>query len=312
MIGDQAGATPGPGDGRAVTIGVFDGVHAGHRALLTVARAEADALAVPLTVLTFDPHPMSIVRPELAPCRLASIEQRRELLLAAGADDVTVVPFDLELSRLTPAEFVQEWLVERLAAVAVITGDNFRFGHRAAGDLTTLRELGADSGFTVTGVTLATADDAPWSSTRIRAMIGAGDVAGAARGLGRPYRLDGMVVRGAQRGRELGYPTANLAVDPATCVPADGVYAARAVLPDAAGGQRRVGAAVSIGANTTFGESTPQVEAYLLEPGPWDLYDTELALDFVARIRDMATFADADLLREAMADDVANAVRLLS
>lgn len=296
-----------------VTIGVFDGVHAGHRALIAAARDEADELGLPLTVLTFDPHPMSVVRPELAPCRLASIDERRALLHAAGADAVVVVPFDADLSQLSPQDFGTHWLVDELGAAAVVTGENFRFGHRAAGDLTTLRELGKRYGFTVTGVDLAASEDeVAWSSTRIRELIRGGDVVAAAAGLGRPYRVAGVVVRGAQRGRELGYPTANLTVAAGTCVPADGVYAAHAVVAPGSPDQRAVAAAVSVGANSTFGETEPRIEAYLMEPGEWDLYGSPLAIDFVQRLRGMATFASVDDLLTAMADDVRAAQQILA
>ena len=306
----QSGASPG---GAVVTIGVFDGVHAGHRALIAAARREADERGLPLTVLTFDPHPMSVVRPDLVPCRLASIEQRQALLLDAGADQVCVVTFDEDLSQLTPEEFVQQWLVDRHSARAVVIGGNFRFGHRASGDLRTLRESGDRYGFTVTGLDLATSDDdVAWSSTRIRDMIREGDVGAAAEGLGRPYRVEGVVVRGEQRGRELGYPTANLAIEPGTCVPADGVYAARAVLDAGSEDERVVAAAVSVGANSTFGETDPRIEAYLMEPGEWDLYGQSLALDFVQRLRGMVTFASVDDLLAAMAADVRDAERILA
>ena len=298
---------------RVVTIGVFDGVHAGHRALIDAARDEADELDVPLVVLTFDPHPMSVVRPELVPCRLASIDQRGDLLLAAGADNVRVVTFDEALSQLSPEEFVKQWLVDRLRAAAVVVGDNFRFGHRASGDLSTLRELGDRYGFTVTALDLAVSDDdVVWSSTRIREMIRSGDVSGAAQGLGHPPRVEGVVVRGEQRGRELGYPTANLAVAPGACVPADGVYAARAVLAPGTAEQREVAAAVSVGANSTFGGTEPRIEAYLMEAGDWDLYGRHLAIDFIQRLRGMVTFADVDELLAAMATDVDEARRILA
>ena len=309
MSTHQPAASPRPA---VVTIGVFDGVHRGHEALLGAARDQARERGLPLTVLTFDPHPLSVVRPDAAPCRLASLAHRVHLLHEAGADEVRVLPFDAALSHKSPREFVDHVLVDDLQAAAVVTGANFRFGHRAAGDTGTLRELGEEFGFAVVAVPLATSGDAPWSSTRIRELIRTGDVAGAAVGLGRPYRVSGEVVRGAQRGRDLGYPTANLALVPGTCVPADGVYAARAVLDPESTRERFVPAAVSVGANTTFGETEARIEAYLMEPGEWDLYGRPMALDFVDRIRGMQTFADASDLQRAMADDVARAGRILA
>jgi riboflavin kinase/FMN adenylyltransferase len=301
----------GSGEPCVVTIGVFDGVHRGHRALLAVARDHADAMGLPLTVLTFDPHPMSVVRPGDAPCRLATLTHRCRLLLDAGADAVRVLTFDAELAALSPEEFVAQYLVRDLGAQIVVTGENFRFGHRASGDTETLAELGVGGGFRVAAVPLAADDSAVWSSTRIRQLIATGDVTSAEMGLTRPHRVSGTVVRGDQRGRELGYPTANLATADGLCIPEDGVYAAWAVLAPDTGHERPVAAAVSVGANTTFGASAPRIEAYLMEPGEWQLYDAPLAIDFVARIRGMVAFPTVADLLTAMSGDVLAAQRLL-
>lgn len=296
----------------AIAIGVFDGVHHGHRELIAVARAEADAAGLPLTVLTFDPHPMSVVRPDAAPCRLATLDHRIRLLVEAGADHVRVVPFDAELAALSPQDFVAHYLVADLGARLVVAGENFRFGHRAAGDVELLRALGAESGFAVMTVPLAADESAVWSSTRIRDLIRAGDVTSAAIGLTRPHRVEGPVVRGDQRGRELGYPTANVQPSAGTCLPGDGVYAGYGILDAGTARERRIPAAISVGANMTFGGTEPRVEVFLMKPGEWNLYDQHVAVDFVARIRGMVAFASVEDLLDAMSGDVLAAQRLLA
>ena len=302
----------GPADPTVVTIGVFDGVHRGHRTLIAAARAEADAVGLPLTVVTFDPHPVSVVRPDAAPCRLADLDHRIRLLGDAGADRVRVVTFDQELASLSPQEFARDFLVADLTARVVVTGENFRFGHRASGDVGVLAEVGETAGFRVVGVPLAADESAVWSSTRVRELLRAGDVAGAEVGLTRPHRVRGTVVRGDQRGRELGYPTANVQPEPHICVPADGVYAGWAVLEPDTDDERRVAAAVSVGANKTFGGTEPRVEAYLMEQGEWELYGQSLAVDFVARIRGMVAFPTVADLTDAMSGDVLAARRILA
>lgn len=312
MNASELHAANDPADPTVVTIGVFDGVHRGHRTLISAARAEADAAALPLTVLTFDPHPVSVVRPDAAPCRLADLAHRVRLLKGAGADHVRVVTFDKELSSLSPQEFAQQYLVDELAARVVVTGENFRFGHRAAGDVALLAQIGEDDGFRVVGVPLAADESAVWSSTRIRELLRSGDVTGAAVGLTRPHRIRGTVVEGDRRGRELGYPTANLEVEPGLCIPADGVYAGWAVLEPDTDQERRVAAAVSVGANMTFGGTEPRIESFLMEPGEWDLYGQTLAVDFVGRIRGMVAFPTVADLLDAMSGDVQAAGRILA
>lgn len=299
----------GPDGPTVVTLGVFDGVHRGHRYLIARARAEADRLDIPLTVVTFDPHPLSVVRPELAPARLATVRHRVQLLAGAGADRVRLLTFDRQLSSLEAADFAVEYLKHDLHAASVVAGENFRFGHRAAGDLDLLRSLAA--GFEVVDVPLDADESETWSSTRIRALVARGDVAGAALGLARAHRVEGPVVRGDRRGRELGYPTANIDVVPNSCVPLDGVYAGHVVIDPYSGAPERVPAAISVGANTTFGGTQPRVEAYLMDPRDWDLYDTYVAVDFVARLRDMRTFSSREELVAAMAGDVRAARALL-
>lgn len=299
-------------DPTVVTLGVFDGVHRGHRYLIARARAAADRADLPLTVVTFDPHPLSVVRPELAPLRLATPRHRIRLLAGAGVDKVRLLTFDRQLSALEAPDFAARYLVRELQAAVVVAGENFRFGHRAAGDLDLLAAIGTTAGFDVVSVPLDADESETWSSTRIRALVTAGDVAGAALGLAREHRVEGPVVVGDKRGRTLGYPTANLEVEPGTCVPLDGVYAGFAVVDPYTPDERRVPAAVSVGANTTFGGTEPRVEAHLMEPGEWDLYGRELAVDFVARLRGMHTFSSQAELVSAMAADVAAARRLLA
>lgn len=283
----------------AVSIGVFDGVHLGHQALLTRTISVARGSGLRAVAVTFDPHPAKVVRPEAAPAMLATLDRRLELLAGLGLDAVAVVRFDSAFSQLTPEEFFASVLQQRLGAQAVVQGENFRFGHRGAGDLDTLRRLGAPTGLVVEALGLAEQDGAPVSSTRIRDLIAAGDVDGAAALLGRPHRVPGRVVTGEGRGRDLGFPTANLEPPLGLAVPADGVYAGWCVAEGS-----RWPAAISIGVNPTFGGSTRQVEAYLLDVEV-DLYGASVALDFVARLRAMATFSSAGELVEAIAADVA-------
>ena len=218
-----------------VTIGVFDGVHLGHQRIVARAAAAAGELGLPLVVVTFDPHPAEVIRPGSHPRLLCSLTRRAQLLGDLGADAVCALQFTLEFSQLPPAEFVRAVLAERLHARRVVVGENFRFGHRAAGDLALLAELGEKYEFRADGVPLLAQDGITMSSSAIRDRVAAGDVAGAARGLGRPHRVEGVVVRGARRGRALGFPTANLETDEHTAIPADGVYAGWLASPDADG-----------------------------------------------------------------------------
>jgi len=262
----------------------------------------ADALTLPLVVVTFDPHPADVARAGTPPTRLSSVAQRAELLVGAGADGVWVIPFTTELSQLTPEEFVAQMLVVHLAPVAVVVGGDFRFGHRASGDVTTLAQLGQRYGFTVDAVAMVGRDGPqPWSSTAVRAMLAAGDVEGAADVLARPHRVEGEVVHGDHRGRGLGFPTANLDVDDRVAVPADGVYAGWLVR---AGGQR-LPAAVSVGTNPMFDGDHRRVEAYVLDADEdLDLYGEHVAVDFVSRVRGMERFDTVPELVEQMGRDV--------
>jgi riboflavin kinase / FMN adenylyltransferase len=281
-----------------VTIGVFDGVHRGHQRIIARATELAGGLRLPTVVITFDPHPDEIVRPGTRPPLLCSPKRRTELLANLGADAVMVLPFTLELSRMGPDEFVQSVLVDRLRAARVVVGEDFRFGHRARGDVALLRELGDKYDFEAEGVPLV-ADGEPISSTLVRRRLAEGAVESATRLLGRPHRVEGVVVRGARRGRDLGFPTANLETLPHTAIPGDGVYAGYLQAPDT-----RWPAAISIGTNPTFGDGVRVVEAYALDRDDLDLYGEHVGVDFVARLRDTLKFDSVDALVEQMRHDV--------
>lgn len=286
----------------SVALGVFDGVHLGHRAMLEHAAAAADAGRT--VAVTFDPHPMEVVTGQ-PPLLLCTLEERFELLRQAGADDVEVLPFSRELAVLPPEAFHEQWIVRRFEADAVTVGDNFRFGHRAAGDVSTLRELNDAAGIDTVVVPLTLADGEAVSSTRIRRLlVDEGNVALAEHLLGRPFSLGGPVVQGAQRGRELGMRTANLGLRRGLAVPLDGVYAARARVE----GIGEFDAAVSIGTNPQFHEpgepAARTVEAHLLDHEGEDFYGARIDIWFVARIRGQAVFATVAQLVEQMQQDL--------
>lgn len=299
-----------PGWGRSVvTVGVFDGVHRGHQHLIAAAVAAGRARHLPTVLITFDPHPAEVVRPGSHPARLTELRRRADLVAELGVDAFLVLPFTTELSRMSPAEFAHEVLVDRLHAAAVLVGRNFTFGHRAAGDVTVLAELGRRFGFAVEGVELTTADGqdgVTYSSTYIRSCIDAGEVEAAAAALGRPHRVEGVVVHGYRRGRQLGFPTANIATPPFTALPADGVYAGRFVLRD-----RQLPAAVSVGSNPTFSGTVRTVEAYVLDVDE-DFYGHEVGIDFMTRLRGQERYDDLDELVAAIRDDVARTRALLT
>jgi riboflavin kinase/FMN adenylyltransferase len=287
-----------------VTIGVFDGVHRGHQRIVARAAQIGRERNLPVVVITFDPHPDEVIRPGSHPPFLCSARRRAELLASLGADAVCVIPFTLEFSRLDPDEFVRAVLVERFHAAVVVVGEDFRFGHKAAGDVQLLAKLGEKYEFTAEGMPLL-ADGVTISSTAIRQMLTAGDVAAAAKALGRPHRVEGVVVRGHQRGRALGFPTANLETPPHTAIPADGVYAGWLASLDGDGRDaRRWPAAISIGTNPTFGEGDRTVEAYALDRDDLDLYGVHAAIDFTARLRGTLRFESVDALVEQMRRDV--------
>lgn len=288
-----------------VTIGVFDGVHRGHQQIIGRAVQRARDTDQPAVVLTFDPHPSEVVRPGSHPAVLTPMRRKADLLEQHGVDVLCLLPFTTEFSRLDPAEFVHLVLVEKLHAAAVVVGENFRFGHKAAGDLSTLRTLGRTFGFSTEEVPLLRDDDVTLSSTFVRSSIDAGEVDRAAQALGRPHRIDGIVVRGAGRGRQLGYPTANVRSDRHVAVPADGIYAGWAVLRG-----ERLPAAISVGTNPTFEGKDRTVEAYILDFDE-DIYGVELGVEFVQRIRGMERFERVQDLVDQMGRDVEQARRVL-
>ena len=295
--------------GTVVTIGNFDGVHLGHQHVLRRAREIGDQRGLPVVAITFDPHPMAVLRPEHAPTQLTTIERRADLLSEAGADHVLALPFDLDMAGWTPDRFGQRVLVDAVHAEAVVVGANFRYGTKAAGDVATLQAFGRDHGFVAEGIPL---DGGPmvWSSTYVRTCLAAGDVAGAAGALGHPYAVRGVVVQGDHRGRELGFPTANVPTDGMTAAPADGVYA---------GWLRRLDTgdsypvAISVGTNPTFtGVRERRVESYVLDRTDLELYGVEVEVSFVERLRGMVAFESVDKLVEQMRADVERARGLLA
>lgn len=293
-------AAPGGWGRSVVTIGVFDGVHRGHQAIIGHAVARARELGVKSVVVTFDPHPAEVVRPGSHPAVLTEPTRKAELIEALGVDVLCVVPFTPDFSRLSAEAFVHDILVEHLHAALVVVGGNFRFGHRAAGDVALLEQLGRTFGYAVEGAPLVAEAGTVFSSTYIRSCVAAGDVVAAASALGRPHRLEGVVVRGDRRGRELGFPTANLLCRRHAAVPADGVYAARLVRR----GQREpLMAAVSIGTNPSFSGRERRVEAYVLDFDA-DLYGERLALDFVAHLRGQVRYDSIEPLVAQIAEDV--------
>jgi riboflavin kinase/FMN adenylyltransferase len=307
------GDVPGDWGSSTVTIGVFDGVHRGHQRIVARAAEVAAAGRLPLVVVTFDPHPDEVVRPGSHPPLLCTLRRRAQLLGELGADAVCVLEFTLEFSRFVPDEFVRAVLADRLHARQVVVGENFRFGHRAVGDVALLAELGEKYDFTAEGVPLLTEDGVRISSSLIRDRLAAGDVAGAARGLGRPHRVEGVVVRGARRGRTFGIPTANLETAPHTAIPADGVYAGWLASLDGSGLEtERWPAAISVGTNPTFDGQHRVVEAYALDRDDLDLYGVHVAVDFTARLRGMDKFDSVDALIAQMNLDIAQARALLA
>jgi riboflavin kinase/FMN adenylyltransferase len=282
MLGD---ARPRP---RHVAVGEFDGVHLGHR----------EVIGGNDTVLTFEPHPLAVIRPQAQPKLLTSFEQRAARIAALGVQELVVIEFDQTFAQQSPAHFIDHVLVERLGATHVSVGENFRFGHGAAGD-TAL--LAADGRFETRVVTLVEVDGEIVSSSHIRALVQAGDVQHAARFLGSPFQLRGVVVEGDRRGRTLDFPTANIVPDEDLICPGHGVYAARA---------DGVCAAVSIGVRPTFSTDLGLlVEAYLLDSDV-DLYGRTLTIDFVARLRGERRFDSAEALVEQMRHDVEDTRRL--
>jgi riboflavin kinase/FMN adenylyltransferase len=273
---------------RKIAVGEFDGVHLGHREVIRGSD----------TVLTFEPHPLRVVRPEAAPKLLTSLEAKAELVGQLGVEELVVIPFDQGFAHQSPQEFIDDVLIGRLCATSVSVGDNFRFGHRAAGDPA---QLAADRRFDTRIVPLVEVDGEIISSSHIRGLVLAGEVEAARRFLGAPFQLRGEVVTGDQRGRTLGFPTANIVPDEALVCPGHGVYVARA------DGDCAV---VSVGVRPTFGTGRAVlVEVFVLDRN-LDLYGKELKVDFVTRLRGERRFDSVEALVEQMHADVERAREL--
>jgi len=288
-----------------VALGNFDGVHLGHQVVLRRAVEEGQERGARVIAATFDPHPRTVLARRSAPKLLTTLDQRREALLRYGADDVRVILFDEELSQKSPEEFVGDVLVGEIGAEAVVVGENFRFGHRAAGDAGDLGRIMGDLGGVAYAVPIRSEDgESALSSTHIRALIGAGEVGEAARLLGRPYVLRGEVVVGDQRGRTIGFPTANVVPDPALVVPARGVYAGFMRI-----GKESYAACTNVGVAPTFERGESHVEAHLLDFDE-DLYGRMVDVSFLRRIRPEKRFSRVDELKEQIARDVEEARRI--
>lgn len=278
-----------------VAIGNFDGVHKGHAALLAHARAVADAHGLPLAALTFEPHPRQFFKPSDKPFRLTPEHVKERRLKACGADSVEILDFNEIMASLTPQQFIDFMLVDHLNAVHVVVGSDFHFGRNRAGTLATLQ---GDARFKTHAVTLALAGDAPVSSTRIRAALEAGDIQAANTMLGWDWEIEGEVAHGDKRGRELGYPTANIPLGETLC-PAYGIYAVRV---DVGGGIWHRGAA-SIGLRPMFKVKEPLLEVYILD-FEGDLYGRTLRVQLVKKLRDEVKFDGLEALKTQMALDV--------
>ena len=291
-----------PASGAAVTVGTFDGLHIGHRSLIAKAIELAKAHGLESTVLTWDRHPFATLRPDRVPPLITSSERRMELIEEAGVDTLVVLPFDKEFSTWPPEQFVGRVLSIGLAARVVVVGRGWRFGHKAAGDVALLHHLGREGGFSIEEMPISEAEGSPVSSSRVRDAVSSGDVALGRILLDRPFDIDGAVVRGAARGAGLGFPTANLEVDPSLVRPANGVYAGRARVRDV-----WYPAAINVGVVPHFGgregETPVKIEAFLLD-FEGDLYGQLLRLEFHERLREERSFASVEALISQMGEDV--------
>ena len=288
---------------KVLAIGIFDGVHLGHQQIISSARDHGD-----VTVITFDPHPISVVAPERTPTQLISLKDRIELLKSAGAKSVEVINFTKEFSQLSADQFIEDVLVGRFAAEHVVIGQNFNFGHKAQGTPKYLAQVGPKYGFDVNIVKLAEDRGSAISSTRIRSLIIDGQIERANELLTRNYYLSGPVVHGEKRGREIGYPTANIGLEKLATIPADGVYAGWLTVEN-----QRWPAAISIGTNPTFaGVRGRQVEAYAIDEVGLDLYDKVAKVEFGFRLRDTLKFDGLAPLLDQMKIDCDQARKLTS
>jgi riboflavin kinase/FMN adenylyltransferase len=288
---------------KVIAIGIFDGVHAGHQQIIDIAKHQGD-----VTVMTFDPHPASVIAPERTPTQLVNVKDRIQLLKKAGATAVEVVNFNKEFSQLSPDQFIEDILVGRFAAEHVVIGENFNFGYKAQGTPKYLSEVGPKYGFGVSIVKLQEDRGSTISSSRIRNLIIDGQIDRANELLTRNFYLKGLVIHGEKRGREIGYPTANIGLTSLATIPADGVYAGWLSV-----GANRWPAAISIGTNPTFpGVRGRQVEAYALDQVGLELYDQEGKIEFGYRLRDTLKFDGLAPLLEQMKKDCDKARELTS
>ncbi len=300
-------ASPWPGERTVVTIGAYDGVHRGHQAVIAEVRRLAAQSGARSAVITFDRHPASVVRPESAPQLLTDLDQKLELLAATGIDATVVVHFDEAQAQEDPMSFARRVLVDCLATSGVVVGDDFHFGKGRQGNVATLRELGASAGFEVHPMALVQRTDGPdesLSSTSIRRAMAGGQVELAAELLGHPFEARGVVVQGDQRGRLLGFPTANVEVPKATCLPSDGVYAGWYIRP---GGQRQA-CAINLGRRPTFYEHADHslLEAHLLDFAG-DLYGERAKVQFTNFLRSERKFEGIDALIGQLKNDIDHA-----
>jgi riboflavin kinase/FMN adenylyltransferase len=287
-----------------VIIGNFDGVHLGHQQLLRAAAA----LGRPVTVVTFWPHPRSVLTPENAPLLLTGLDDRVELLKRYGATTVRITPFTRQFADWEPAHFIESVLLP-LHPATVVVGENFTFGRSAQGTPAT---LAADGRFDVLVIPLVEVQTALASSSRIRDLLGVGDVGTAATLLGRDWRVRGVVMVGDQRGRTLGFPTANIAIPEDMVEPADGVYAGWVRLLDDGPNPPPLAAAISVGSNPTFGALQRRIEAHVIGRDDLELYGANIAVDFVSHLRGMVRFSSVDELKAQLAQDVTVASELLA
>jgi riboflavin kinase/FMN adenylyltransferase len=301
--GPATSPTFGGSDGTVITVGTFDGVHRGHWHLLDVVCAAARRLGRPAVLVTFDPHPLAIVRPDSAPPLLSTPAEKIEVLAESGLDYVVFLKFDALLAAYSPQRFVEEFLIERFGLRHLVIGYDHGFGRGRTGDVDTLRAIAARMGFGIQVVNAVQADGLPISSSRIRRALHDGDILAATHALGRAYSMRGTVVRGDGRGRRLGFPTANLQLpDPKKLLPRPGVYAARAWF-----GRQAADGLLHLGPRPTFPGAAPTIELHLLD-FDGDLYGRSIAVAFCDRIRDVLRFDSTTALIRAMESDRAAAI----
>lgn len=315
LVIEDFSACPWPGLSSVVTIGAFDGLHVGHRAIIAQvvdeARASGDRRSV---LVTFDRHPASLVRPESAPKLLSSHEHKMELLAGTGLDATAVITFDAEQASESPEAFVERVLVNCLRAETIVVGEDFHFGRGRAGNVGLLRTLGQTHGFSVRPVELVSTDAGTASSTAIRTAVAAGDIEAANAMLERPFEVRGVVRRGDERGRTIGFPTANVEVSAEFAQPAEGVYAAWYVRETPEGPSEPMPAAVNIGRRPTFYDDAPvaSIEAHIIDSNDLNLYDERARVQFVHRLRAEHKFDSLDDLKRQLQVDIDDARRLLA